>query len=56
MSEATRAWIYRISLAVVVLATIYGFVNDQQAAGWAGLVLAITGNGLATLNTTTKTE
>jgi hypothetical protein len=56
MSEATRAWIYRISVALVALAVIYGLVNDEQAAGWVGLVLALTGNGLASLNTSTKSE
>jgi hypothetical protein len=48
--------VYRISLAVVALAVIYGFVSDEQAAGWVGLALALTGNGLATLNTSTSSS
>jgi hypothetical protein len=51
MSEAQRGWIYRVSLAVLVVAGIYGLVNEEQAAGWGALVLALTGNGLAALNT-----
>lgn len=56
MSEATRAWLYRIFLAVVVAAVVYGLVTDEQAAAWVGVGSAILGNGLATLNTSTAKE
>ena len=54
MSEQTRAWVYRISLAVIAVAGVYGLVSEQQAAAWVGVLLAITGNGLAAVNTSTK--
>jgi hypothetical protein len=55
MSEATRAYIYRVSLAVLVVAVAFGLITDEtQVTAIAGLLLALTGNGLASLNTTTK--
>ena len=54
MNEATRAWIYRVSLAALVVAGIYGVVSEEQAVAWGGLALAIANTGLATLNTSTK--
>lgn len=54
MSESTRAWIYRACLALVALAVVYGVVTDEQAASWVAVVTALLGNGLATLNTSTK--
>ena len=57
MSEATRAWVYRIALAVLTVAVAYGLIQDeQQIAAWTALVTAVLGNGLAALNTTTKSE
>jgi hypothetical protein len=42
-------------MAVVVLATAYGLIADaEKLAGIVGLVTALVGNGLATLNTSTK--
>lgn len=54
MSEVTRAWVYRVLLAIVAVAVIYGLVTEEQAAAWVGVVSALVGNGLATLNTSTK--
>lgn len=54
MTESQRAWIYRVSLAVVTVLIVYGVVSEEQAAAWAGVALALTGNGLAALNTSTK--
>ena len=57
MSEATRAWIYRIALAILTVAVAYGLIQDeQQIAAWTALVTAVLGNGRAALNTTTKSE
>jgi hypothetical protein len=55
--EKTRAWIYRIAIAVVPLLTGYGIVEDSKAALWLGLVGAALGFGtsaLAAANTSTK--
>ena len=54
MSTQTRAWVYRGLLALVALAIVYGVVTEEQAAAWVAVVSAVLGNGLATLNTSTK--
>ena len=54
MNETVRAWVYRGLLALVAVAVVYGLITDEQAAAWVAVVSAILGNGLATLNTTTK--
>lgn len=54
MNEATRAWIYRVSLPVIGLLGIYGIVDEAQAAGWGALALAVANTGLAVGNTSTK--
>ena len=56
LTPTRRAWIYRVSLALIALAVIYGLMSNEQAAGWVAVVLAITGNGLAALNTSTKEQ
>ena len=52
--EQTRAWIYRVLTAAVPLAIAYGIVDGRTAALVLGLVGAILGTGLASLNTSTK--
>ena len=52
--EATRAWLYRVATAVVLLAGLYGIIDDEVAAGWAALVAALLSGTLATANTSTK--
>lgn len=54
LSDGTRAYLYRILLALAVLALIYGLATEEQIAGWVGLGVALLGNGLATANTTRK--
>jgi hypothetical protein len=54
MSETTRAWIYRILLALVAVAVVYNFIDEEAAVAWGALAAALVGNGLATVNTTTK--
>lgn len=54
MTEATRAYLYRIALALLVVLVVYGLVSNDQVPVWvevAGAVLGLGGNGLATLNT-----
>ena len=53
MTEATRAYIYRILLAVSALATGYGLVTGEKAALWLAVASAIIGNGQATAFTST---
>jgi hypothetical protein len=54
MSTTTRAWVYRGLLALVTLAIVYGLVTEEQAAAWVAALSAVLGNGLATINTSTK--
>lgn len=51
--ESNRAYIYRVSLAVIPLLTAYGIVSDTLAAQIVGLVGAVFNAGLAAANTST---
>lgn len=56
-SEATRAYIYRIVLALSVVALVYGVVTQEQVDAWLQVIGAVVGvvtGGLATANTSTK--
>jgi hypothetical protein len=53
-SEQSRGITYRVSLGVLGLAGVYGILSNEQVVAWTALVLAITGNGLATANTKVK--
>jgi hypothetical protein len=54
MSETTRAWIYRILLALVAVAVVYNVIDQEQAIAWGALAAALVGNGLAVVNTSTR--
>lgn len=56
MKESTRAWIYRVLTAVSLLVVFYGLATDAEAALWLGVINAVLGNGLATMNTSTDSE
>ena len=51
LNPQVRAYVYRLQLAAVTLAAVYGFVESDKVAGWTALIAALVGNGLATLNT-----
>lgn len=51
MSEATRAYIYRIALVVAVLLVAYGFIGDAESQVWLQLVAAVLAIGPAALAT-----
>lgn len=55
-NEATRAYVYRVLVALVPLLVTYGVVDSRQVAVWLGLASAVLGFGLATANTSTKAE
>lgn len=55
-NETTRAYIYRVLVALVPIAVGYGVVDSRQVAVWLGLASAILGFGLASANTSTKAE
>jgi len=52
--EVTRAWIYRVLTAAVPLITAYGIIDQRTAALWLGVIGALLGIGLASMNTSTK--
>lgn len=59
MNEETRAYIYRVTLAVVPILIALGVVIPGGSELWFALVatvLSYGGNVLATKNTTTKSD
>ena len=59
LTEARRAWLYRVALAVMAILTIYGIVDSETAPAWLAVVFAVLGlgtSGLATVNTSTSTD
>jgi hypothetical protein len=56
MNEATRAWIYRILLAIQPLVVAYGVATETEAVLWIGVASAVLGTGLATFNTSTSPD
>lgn len=41
MTETTRAYIYRILIALGTVAMGYGYINADQIAMWLGLATAV---------------
>ena len=54
MSESTRAYIYRILVALSLLVVARGLVSESEVTLWLGVAAAVLGNGLAVANTSTK--
>jgi hypothetical protein len=52
--EQTRAYIYRVLTAAVPLITAYGIIDQRTGALWLGVIGALLGIGLASMNTSTK--
>lgn len=52
-NEKTRAYIYRVLLAVSPLIAFYGFLSTDELALWLGVASTVL-NILPTLNTSTK--
>jgi uncharacterized membrane protein YjjB (DUF3815 family) len=53
-SEPVRAWIYRILLACVAVATVYNVIDEEAAVAWGALAAALVGTGLASANTSVR--
>ena len=53
MSETTRALIYRAALALLVVGTVYGFINEEQATAVGNAIGALIAL-LASVNTSVK--
>ena len=56
MSESQRAYVYRILVAVSLIVVARGVVSESEVALWLGVAAAVLGNGLAAVNTSTKTD
>ncbi len=54
-SEAFRAYLYNVALALQPIAIIYGATSSDKAALWVAALPAVLGLSLARANTTTKT-
>lgn len=42
-----RDWLYPVSTALVLLLAGYGYISDERAPLWIGLVAALLGTGTA---------
>ena len=54
LTEARRAWLYRVLTGIAPLCVIYGVVGDQAVVAWLGFAASVLGTGTAALNTSTK--
>ena len=54
-NEKTRAYIYRILIALGAAATAYGLLSSEELAVWLGVVTAVL-NILPAANTSTDEE
>lgn len=53
-SVATRAYIYRVLVALAPVVVAYGYASGKDVALWLAFAAAVLGNGLAAVNTSTK--
>jgi hypothetical protein len=53
MNEATRAYIYRILLALQPLVVAYGLATETESVLWVSVASAVLSAGLATKHTST---
>jgi hypothetical protein len=57
LNEQTRAYIYRMALAVLGVLSLYGLIGPDDIPVWTGVIVAALGigtSGLASANTTRK--
>jgi hypothetical protein len=55
--QRTRAYIYRVALALLAVLSLYGLVGPEEITMWTGVLVAVLGigsSGIATANTTRK--
>lgn len=48
LDPATRAWLYRVVLAVLPILAAYGLLTDTDLALWGALAAAVLSTGVAT--------
>ncbi len=57
LNEQTRAYVYRMALAVLGVLSLYGLIGPDEIPVWTGVIVAALGigaSGLASVNTTRK--
>jgi hypothetical protein len=57
LDQRTRAYTYRVALALLAVLSMYGLVGPDEIPVWTGVLVAVLGigsSGLATVNTTRK--
>lgn len=54
LTPPRRAWLYRVVVALVALAVIYGVVSGEEAAAWIAAAAAVIGSGTAAMHTPTR--
>lgn len=54
MKQSTRAYIYRVLLALQPVVVAYGLASDGETALWLSVASSVLGTGLASINTSTK--
>jgi hypothetical protein len=54
MTETTRAYIYRILLALSPIVVFYGLATAEEVALWVALIANALGVALAVANTSTE--
>lgn len=53
-NEATRAYWYRVFLAIIAILVVKGIVTQEEASYYGALVAALLPTALAAKNTSTK--
>jgi hypothetical protein len=59
LTEQVRAYLYRVALVVLVVLVAYDVIGEGEVAMWTEVVaavLAVGSAGLATANTSTKSQ
>jgi hypothetical protein len=57
LNEQTRAYVYRIALAILGALSLYGLIGPEDIPVWTGVIVSVLGigtSGLASANTTRK--
>lgn len=57
LDQRTRAYVYRVALAVLGVLSLYGLIGPDEIPVWTGVIVAALGIGtscLASVNTTRK--
>jgi hypothetical protein len=57
LDQRTRAYVYRVALALLAVLSLYGLIGPEEIPVWTGVLVAVLGigsSGIATANTPRK--